>query len=174
MRQCKRRMQGLKSPGYGLRFLAAYGPIAPHFRLRHHFLPALKTVKRRGQDLAPGGSLRASLPPQNSDDQESCTLILVDHVDRPQVKAMVWAATVPGPSGWHSAAGEAKSTKLLEFVMLWRLYLYETLLEGLAQDLQDVVFELRQFIQKEHAMVRQRTFHPASAPAPSRSARHPR
>jgi hypothetical protein len=39
---------------------------------------------------------------------------------------------------------------------LWRLYLCETLLEGLAQDLQDVAAELRQLIEKEHPMVRQR------------------
>jgi hypothetical protein len=37
-----------------------------------------------------------------------------------------------------------------------RLYAYDTLLERLAQDLQDVATELRQFIQKEHLMVRQR------------------
>jgi hypothetical protein len=37
-----------------------------------------------------------------------------------------------------------------------RLYAYDTLLERLAQDLQDVASELRQFIRKEHLMVRQR------------------
>jgi hypothetical protein len=41
---------------------------------------------------------------------------------------------------------------------LWRWYLYETLLEGLAQDLQDMAAELRQFIQNEDAVVRQRHF----------------
>lgn len=31
--QRERRMQGVKSPGQAQRFLAAYGPIAQHFRL---------------------------------------------------------------------------------------------------------------------------------------------
>ena len=39
-----------------------------------------------------------------------------------------------------------KATKSLQFRTLWRLYLDDTLLEGLAQDLQDVAAELRQFI----------------------------
>jgi hypothetical protein len=37
-----------------------------------------------------------------------------------------------------------------------RLYVYDTLLERLAQDLQDVAAELRERIQAEHAMMRQR------------------
>jgi hypothetical protein len=37
-----------------------------------------------------------------------------------------------------------------------RLYSCETILERLPQDLQDMAPELRQFIQKEHVMVRQR------------------
>jgi putative transposase len=41
-RQRERRMQGFKSPGQAQRFLAAYGPIAQHFRLRRHRLPAAK------------------------------------------------------------------------------------------------------------------------------------
>ena len=36
-----------------------------------------------------------------------------------------------------------------------KLYLYETLLERLAQDLEDMAAELGQFIQEEHAMVGQ-------------------
>jgi putative transposase len=37
-RQRERRMQGFKSPGQAQRFLAAYGPIAQHFRpCRHRF-----------------------------------------------------------------------------------------------------------------------------------------
>jgi putative transposase len=40
-RQRERRMQGFKSPGQAQRFLAAYGPIAQHFRPRRHLLPAL-------------------------------------------------------------------------------------------------------------------------------------
>jgi putative transposase len=39
-RQRERRMQGFKSPGHAQRFLSAYGPIAQHFRLRRHLLPA--------------------------------------------------------------------------------------------------------------------------------------
>jgi putative transposase len=35
-RQRERRMQGFKSPGHARRFLAAYGPIAQHFRSRRH------------------------------------------------------------------------------------------------------------------------------------------
>jgi len=34
--QRERRMQGFKSPGQAQRFLAAYGPIAQHFRPRRH------------------------------------------------------------------------------------------------------------------------------------------
>jgi hypothetical protein len=36
---------------------------------------------------------------------------------------------------------------------LARLYLYDTLLERLAQDLKDMAAELGQFIQEEHAIV---------------------
>jgi putative transposase len=39
-RQRERRLQGFKSPGHAQRFLATYGPIAPHVRLRRHRLPA--------------------------------------------------------------------------------------------------------------------------------------
>jgi putative transposase len=39
-RRRERRMQGFKSPGHAQRFLSAYGPIAQHFRLRRHLLPA--------------------------------------------------------------------------------------------------------------------------------------
>jgi putative transposase len=35
-RQRERRMQRFKSPGHAQRFLAAYGPIASHFRPRRH------------------------------------------------------------------------------------------------------------------------------------------
>ena len=34
--QRERRMQGFKSAGHAQRFLAAYGPIAQHFRPRRH------------------------------------------------------------------------------------------------------------------------------------------
>ena len=39
-RQREYRMQGFKSPGHAQRFLAAYGPIAQHFRSRRHLLSA--------------------------------------------------------------------------------------------------------------------------------------
>jgi putative transposase len=39
-RQRERRMQGFKSPGQAQHFLSAYGPIAPHVRLRRHRLSA--------------------------------------------------------------------------------------------------------------------------------------
>jgi putative transposase len=39
-RQRERRMRRFKSPGQAQRFLAAYGPIAQHFRPRRHRLPA--------------------------------------------------------------------------------------------------------------------------------------
>jgi putative transposase len=41
-RQRERHMQGFKSPGHAQRFLAAYGPIAQHFRPRRHRLSALE------------------------------------------------------------------------------------------------------------------------------------
>lgn len=39
-RQREQRMQRFKSPGHAQRFLAAYGPIASHFRPRRHRLSA--------------------------------------------------------------------------------------------------------------------------------------
>jgi putative transposase len=39
-RQRERRLQGFKSPGHAQRFLAAYGPIAQHFRPRRHLFSA--------------------------------------------------------------------------------------------------------------------------------------
>jgi hypothetical protein len=39
-RKRERRMQRLKSPSHAQRFLAAYGPIAQHFRPRRHLLTA--------------------------------------------------------------------------------------------------------------------------------------
>jgi putative transposase len=39
-RQRERRMQGFKSAGHAQRFLAAYGPIAQHFRPRRHRVSA--------------------------------------------------------------------------------------------------------------------------------------
>jgi putative transposase len=39
-RHRERRLQGFKSPGHAQRFLAAYDPIAQHFRPRRHRLSA--------------------------------------------------------------------------------------------------------------------------------------
>ena len=50
----------------------------------------------------------------------------------------------------------AKSAKVLRSRTPAKLYSYETLLERLPQDLQDMAAELGQFIQEEHAVVRQR------------------
>jgi hypothetical protein len=50
----------------------------------------------------------------------------------------------------------AMLTKSFGFMTCGRLYVYETLLERLAQDLQDVAAELRLLIQKENPVVRQR------------------
>jgi len=48
-RQRERRMQGFKSPGHAQRFLAAYGPIASHFRPRRHLFTARKYRQEIGQ-----------------------------------------------------------------------------------------------------------------------------
>jgi putative transposase len=48
-RQRERRMQGFESPGHAQRFLAAYGPIAQHFRPRCHRLPALEYRQEMAQ-----------------------------------------------------------------------------------------------------------------------------
>ncbi len=50
----------------------------------------------------------------------------------------------------------AKLTKSLRFRTLWRLYVWDTILQRLAQDLEDMPPALRQFIEEEHAVVRQR------------------
>jgi hypothetical protein len=50
----------------------------------------------------------------------------------------------------------AKHKKSLALRMLWKLYVYETLLQGLAQNLQHMAAALRQLIQQEHPMVRPR------------------
>jgi len=47
-RERERRMRRCKSPGHAQRFLAAYGPIASHFRPRRHRLTA--TAHRRTRD----------------------------------------------------------------------------------------------------------------------------
>jgi hypothetical protein len=50
----------------------------------------------------------------------------------------------------------AKPIISLKFRMLWRLYLYDPLLQRLAQDLEAMSFELGEFIGEEDAMVGQR------------------
>src|SRR5262245_59649575 len=51
-RQRERRMQGFTSAGHAQRFLAAYVPIAHHFRLRRHLLSAPKYYQERRQRFA--------------------------------------------------------------------------------------------------------------------------
>ena len=51
-RQRERRMQGFKSPGHAQRFLAAYGPIAQHFRPRRHRLSAPEYRQAMSQRFA--------------------------------------------------------------------------------------------------------------------------
>jgi putative transposase len=48
-RQRERRMQRFKSPGRAQRFLAAYGPIASHFRPRRHRFSATAYRQEMGQ-----------------------------------------------------------------------------------------------------------------------------
>ena len=61
----------------------------------------------------------------------------------------------------------AKLIKSLRFMTCARLSVYDTILEWLARDLHDMAAELRQFIDKEHAIVGQRhvTRHRHVAPA---------
>ena len=51
-RERERRMRRFKSPGHAQRFLAAYGPIASHFRPRRHRLTARDYRQRRDQSFA--------------------------------------------------------------------------------------------------------------------------
>jgi hypothetical protein len=60
------------------------------------------------------------------------------------------------PERLTSSSRLAKLRKSLKIMTLWRLYSYETLLERLAQDLQDMAAELGELIQEEHAMMGQR------------------
>ena len=48
-RERERRMRRFKSPGHAQRFLAAYGPIAGHFRPRRHLLTAAAYRQTRDQ-----------------------------------------------------------------------------------------------------------------------------
>ena len=46
-RERERQMRRFKSPGHAQRFLAAYGPLAAHFRPRRHRLPAADYRQQR-------------------------------------------------------------------------------------------------------------------------------
>jgi len=51
-RERERRMRRFKSPGHAQRFLAAYGPIAAHFRPRRHRLTAAAYRETRAERFA--------------------------------------------------------------------------------------------------------------------------
>ena len=51
-RERERRMRRFKSPGHAQRFLAAYGPIAEHFRPRRHRLTAEVYRETRAERFA--------------------------------------------------------------------------------------------------------------------------
>jgi putative transposase len=51
-RERERRMRRFKNPGHAQRFLAAYGPIASHFRPRRHRLTAVAYRQRRDHAFA--------------------------------------------------------------------------------------------------------------------------
>jgi putative transposase len=51
-RERERRMRRFKSPGHAQRFLAAYGPIAAHFRPRRHRLTAVTYRQTRAERFA--------------------------------------------------------------------------------------------------------------------------
>ena len=51
-RERERRMRRFKSPGHAQRFLAAYGPIAGHFRPRRHRLTAAAYREIRAERFA--------------------------------------------------------------------------------------------------------------------------
>jgi putative transposase len=55
-RRRQRHIQGCKLLGCAQRFLAAYGPIAPHFRPRRYLLPAPNTLKRWEKTRYLGGN----------------------------------------------------------------------------------------------------------------------
>jgi hypothetical protein len=78
--------------------------------------------------------------------------MLVNHVDRQQVdNAMVRGGYRPLPEPLAVIIRAAKSTKMQRFMTCGRLYLENTLLERLAQDLQDMAAARGPFLQEEHA-----------------------
>jgi hypothetical protein len=60
------------------------------------------------------------------------------------------------PDSLTAIARIAKSAKLLRSSTRWRLSVEDTLFEWLAEHLEDMTPALREFVQEEHAMVRQR------------------
>jgi hypothetical protein len=54
----------------------------------------------------------------------------------------------------------AKLIKSQRFMTLWRLYVYETLLERLPQHFEHIASELDEFIEVENTVVRQRPLRP--------------
>src|SRR5262245_587754 len=62
----------------------------------------------------------------------------------------------PPPETLTAITHRANSAKDLIFRMPAKLYIYETLIERLAQDREDMAAALGPFIQEEHAIVRQR------------------
>ena len=78
------------------------------------------------------------------------------------------------PESLTAMTWRAKSARALRFRTCGRLYSCETILQRLAQDLEDMPPELRQFIQEEHAVVCQRHLARYGDLAPPRSARHRR
>jgi hypothetical protein len=60
------------------------------------------------------------------------------------------------PDSLKLSSRTAKVARRLRFTTPEKLYVYETLLERLAQDLQDMATKLGPFIQEEHAIVGQR------------------
>jgi hypothetical protein len=74
----------------------------------------------------------------------------------------VGTATAQRDDSWTRAEWLAVNSRLAKlttshrFMTLWRLYVYETLLQRLAQHFEHVAAELRQFVQKQDAVVRPR------------------
>jgi hypothetical protein len=87
--------------------------------------------------------------PLNNDDGK-CGDTLAGGIDK-----VVMGCYETRPERLAVSSLRAKSTKSLEFMLLWRLSLYETLLKRLTQHLQDMAAARRQLIENEHTMVRQ-------------------
>ncbi|HEY8598824.1 MAG TPA: DDE-type integrase/transposase/recombinase [Thermomicrobiales bacterium] len=61
-RERERRMRRFKPPGHAQRFLAAYGPIASHFRPRRHHLAAAAYRETRAGRFATWRAITGALP----------------------------------------------------------------------------------------------------------------